>query len=165
VVVTLRFSAATVQLGQYRVIEPSVESIKNKTDIEVDFEELKLGRITKSIKFSIKSKHISDSRELFDIKERIENVLQCHVNCEILEKAIKKYKLTKGQIDYYLNNWDSFNYKNMENKVGFLINCAIKNEPLPSKQMGIYKPEQSRNFDQREYDDEFFESLYDNFNK
>ena len=52
----------------------------------------------------------------------------------------------------------------LNNPVGFILHCATNKIPLPCCRKGTGgKPEQSTNFEQREYDDEFFESLYDNF--
>jgi hypothetical protein len=47
------------------------------------------------------------------------------------------------------------------------MHCVINKKELPKKQSGnqinYNKPIQSTNFEQRKYDDAFFESLYDNF--
>jgi len=147
-----------------RILDPSIKSINENTDINASFEEQKMGRNTKSIKFYIVSqKTIYTSKELIEVKEKIEHVINENVSTDILEKTIKKYDLKKEDIYYYLDNWNSFNYKDKENPVGFLLKCIINKTPIPVRQQGNFKPEQSYNFEQRIYDDEFFESLYDNF--
>jgi plasmid replication initiation protein len=148
-----------------RIIIPSIEAMNEKTDIKVKFEEDRLGRIVEGINFYIVSKRtIYKPKELIEIKEKIESILNKEVNINILEKAIKQNELKKEDIYYYLDHWDSFDYKRLKNPVGFLLMCVEDKIPLPVSRAGTgNKPEQSTNFEQREYDDEFFENLYDNF--
>lgn len=143
------------------IIEKSINYINKNTDIEVTFSESKIGRVTKGIKFYISSKKNLD-REISEIRKKMETVIGENVSYDILKKTISKYNLTKEKIFYYLDNWSSYNYKSKENPVGFLLKCVINNESIPIRQGRHLKPEQSYNFDQREYDDEFFEDLYDN---
>jgi plasmid replication initiation protein len=145
-----------------RAIESSIEAINENTDIKVKFDEHKIGRITKSLVFSISAKVQSDI-EIDEIKERIEVVLGDTVSSNILKKTIQKFDLKKESIYYYLDNWSAFDYKSKENPIGFLLNCVIKKEPIPVRKEGNYKPAQSYNFEQRVYDDEYFDNLYDNF--
>lgn len=75
-------------------------------------------------------------------------------------------KSNEQTIKYYLDNWNKFKTVNMKTKVGFFINAIIENYPFPEVQKGkelvSNKPIQSTNYEQREYDDEYFNSLYDN---
>jgi plasmid replication initiation protein len=147
-----------------RILTESIEKINNHTDLKIKLEEKKYARKTYSLVFYIENNNnLNTSSEIINLKEKIENVLGKEVNLNILENTIKKYNIEKNKIYYYLDNWKAFNYKSKENAVGFLLQCIINDVPIPVRQSGFTKPEQSYNFDQREYDDEYFESLYDNF--
>lgn len=72
-------------------------------------------------------------------------------------------KSDKDTINYYLDNWAKFKGVSMDNKQGYFIKAVVDKYPFPEKQQGeIYKPPQALNYEQREYDDEFFDSLYVN---
>jgi plasmid replication initiation protein len=148
-----------------RILLPSIELINSYTDLKVSFEENKLGRNVNEITFYVVSQRtIYKSTELLEIKEKIENVLKNEVKINILENTIKKNNLKKEDIYYYLENWEKFDYKKLNNPVGFLFKCVEDKISLPIHRQGMgNKPEQATNFEQREYDDEFFESLYENF--
>lgn len=150
-----------------RILNPAVESINENTDIKVTFDEDKLGRNVEGINFYIISQRtIHEPIELIEIKERIENVVNAEVKTKFLEEKFKEGNLKKEDIYYYLDNWSRFDYKKIANPVGFVLHCAENKIPLPQTREGIrlsMKPEQATNFEQRKYDDEFFENLYDNF--
>lgn len=147
------------------VIMPSIDVINQKTDIKVTFEEVKSGRKTEEIAFyMVSNRTIHKSKELLEIKERMESVLKTEVQIDMLEEKIKKNNLKAKDIYFYLDNWNKFDYKRLDNPVGFILYCASNKIPLPQYRRGVGgKPEQATNFEQREYSDEFFESLYDNF--
>lgn len=63
-------------------------------------------------------------------------------------------------MNFYLQNWVKFATQNMSSKIGFFVNCVRKGYDLPEQQMG--KPIQAMNYEQRQYDDDYYESLYDN---
>jgi hypothetical protein len=69
------------------------------------------------------------------------------------------------KINEYLNNHNAFTIK--KNPAGFMIKAINENWKGTKTKTPIYtntsKPTQSSNFEQREYSDEFFDSLYDNF--
>jgi len=67
-------------------------------------------------------------------------------------------KSDKDTINYYLENWSKFKGISMKNKQGFFIAAVVNKYPFPSNQM----PSQSTNYEQREYDDYYYNSLYDN---
>lgn len=146
-----------------RVIEKALDKINKKTDIKTRVDIEKAGRNTSFRFYIVGQDTIYMSKELIQIKEDIEKVIGSNVQTRMLENVIKKHELKKADIDSYLKNWDKFKYKTKENPVGFFLNCVINKIPIPERQQGNYKPSQAYNFEQREYDDEFFESLYDNF--
>jgi len=104
--------------------------------------------------------------EVVAIKSDMEVILKTDVDVNILKNFIKKNKLTIDKIKHYLQNWHKFDFKSKDNPTGFFLSLVKRNVAIPKKQEGQYsnnKPIQSTNFDQRVYDDEFFDSLYDNF--
>jgi plasmid replication initiation protein len=160
-----------------RVLEQAKKELYSKTDIGFTYEEIREGRRVTSLKFYIfenflKSKNqmefTANEKEIDSIdklKIEMESIIKREVNIEILKNTIKKNNLSIDDIKYYLKNWGSFDYKTKKDPVGFFLYCVINKTPIPKSQNGTgyaYKPEQSRNFDQREYDDDFFESLYEN---
>ena len=64
-------------------------------------------------------------------------------------------------INYYLSNWNMFKNCNARNVAGFFVDCIKQKYEVPVKQAG--KPPQATNYEQRQYDDDHWESLYDNF--
>jgi hypothetical protein len=65
----------------------------------------------------------------------------------------------------YVENFDEFlKSTNVRYPANFFYEMVKNESPIPSRNKINYsKPEQSYNFEQRVYDDEFFENLYDNF--
>jgi hypothetical protein len=108
-----------------------------------------------------------DDKELEIIKKEMEKTIERKVNINILKSAVKKNNLKSKNIYFYLKNWHRFSYKNKKDPVAFFMHCVINKKELPKKQSGnqinYNKPIKSTNFEQRKYDDAFFESLYDNF--
>lgn len=158
-----------------RILEQAKKELCSETDIGFDYEEIRENRKIKAIKFYIFnnsaqtnnkieiSANYNSKNELEKLKEEMETIIKQEVNINILKNTIKKNSLSINDIRYYLNNWNSFDYKTKNDPVGFLLYCVINKKPIPTTQNGTgYKPEQSTNFDQRIYDDEFFDSLYDN---
>ena len=150
-----------------RILSPAIEAINRETDIKITFREEKEGAKINNIVFYIVSQRTNHKqKELLEVKDRIESVVRAEVKMNLLEEKIKEGNLKKEDIYYYLDNWSRFDYKKIGNPVGFVLHCAENKIPLPQTREGIrlsMKPEQATNFEQREYDDEFFESLYDNF--
>jgi len=75
-----------------------------------------------------------------------------------------KYLVDNVPIDtikLYLDNWSKFTPG--KNPVGFFINACVEKYDIPK--MIHNKPIQSMNYEQREYDDEFFDSLYVDLDK
>jgi hypothetical protein len=85
------------------------------------------------------------------------------INDKTMKKLIENNGLDK--INEYLNNHHTFTIK--KNPTGFMIKAINENWKGTKIKTPVYasasKPTQSSNFDQREYSDEFFDSLYDNF--
>jgi len=98
------------------------------------------------------------------IKERIEILTQSKITYKIVYKLLDDKG--KEKINYYLDNYRKFKV-NKHNPAGFLIKAIMEEYPIPDEEINNYyqKPIQSTNFEQRIYDDAYFESLYENFKK
>jgi hypothetical protein len=82
------------------------------------------------------------------------------ISKEKVEETIRNYGIKK--VSYYLNNYSHFK-TNKHNPIGFIIKAIRDNYSIPQKEFNNHNiPAQSSNFTQRKYDDEFFESLYEN---
>jgi hypothetical protein len=75
----------------------------------------------------------------------------------------KILKVGEQMIRKYLHKWDKFNTDKINNKMGFFIDAVYNGFDIPNKHSIDNKPIQRNklNFDQRQYSDEFYESLYD----
>jgi len=166
------------------------EEINKYSDISIEFKEIKESRKVVEIEFGIKSKKIDLSRvidlpiedkkeedeskqlNLVDLTNDRVNKLKIKIkeviNDEVKEKKIIKW-IQQGKeenINFYLDNWDKWNWKTKVSKAGFFIDLVDNNRPIPSGEKGIRvdldKPVQARNYEQREYSDDYFNSLYCN---
>jgi plasmid replication initiation protein len=158
-----------------RVLLVSVSEINKNTDLEIEFKEMKIGRKVSEIKFSIETNKKCkfektpelDSKDIAtkinsiqsDIKAVIGDLID---NAKILVWIEQEKEKT---IYYYLENWHLWRYKNKKSNAGFFIDLVDNKRTIPAGEKGLNfeKPIQSTNFEQRVYDDEYFESLYENF--
>lgn len=111
----------------------------------------------------IKLKNTIKNEDITNITNEIENTLKCSVNVKVLKSTIKKNNLLMDDIKHYLSNWSKFDYKTKDNPIAFLLHLVKIKAEIPKGKKGFSKPEQSTNFEQRVYDDAYFESLYENF--
>ena len=183
-----------------KVLEYSLKDINKNSDINLDYEFIKIGRSYISIKMKKKVKKNFKTKNIFKIpsvnidekivkaaieKENTENFIVNDI-CKKFSNIASDYPLDRElirgllkefgeeSIYKYLNDWQKYMYiKNMRNPAKLFYVCIknkidiwqdINSKPhdAPSSSYNG-KPEQSKNFEQREYDDEFFENLYDNF--
>lgn len=173
------------------VLYPVIDEINTYTDIFVKFKELKEGKKITEVAFYIKSKNI-DKPNCIDLpienkkgkKENLQlslvdlstsklnvlkNVIKNVIDDEVKDKKIIEWieSNKENDIRFYLNNWSKWDYKDKATKAGFFIDLVDNNRTLPAGKKGIRtelnKPVQSTNYEQREYDDDYFDSLYDNF--
>lgn len=106
---------------------------------------------------------IKIAKKIIAMADEIENILKCSVNVEVLNSTIKKNNLLLDDIRHYLSNWHKFDYKTKDNPIAFLLHLVKIKAEIPKAKKGFTKPEQSTNFEQRIYSDEYFDSLYENF--
>lgn len=161
-----------------RVIEISKRELAKYTDIEFEYNEIKLGRKVVAITFKIienikediikideyNSIEEYDDDIYIDIRNKINKITNCNIG---LPKVIDLVKAKGSEIVYkYIDNYKKFKI-NKHNPVGFLIDAITKEYDIPKEEINNYqqKPIQSTNFEQRVYDEDYFDSLYDNLRK
>ena len=159
----------TQPLGQRDPIKRTTEKelfkqelLQQQHDIELQNENTENNKkndddvINPNLEFSEK-----DSTEEIEIKERIEKKIG-EIQQSGFLKLLKYSDLET--IAYYLDNWKKFDSVNMSSEVGFFIDACIKKYPFPKSKKGMVnnQPIQATNYEQREYDDEFFDGLYIN---
>jgi len=167
-----------------KILDKVKVELAQKTDIRFTYDEIKEGRITSKLKFYISSnkkltkelpknqilsKHASEFENQYSEEDicSIKNKIEQLTKCQITYKAVYTLLDNKGKekVEHYLNNYKKFKVSK-HNPTGFLIKAIMEEYDIPQEEINNYngqKPIQSTNFDQRVYDDDFFESLYDNF--
>lgn len=111
--------------------------------------------------FNNNNEKFQEDENVVVLKKEIEKVLETPISYPTVLKLLSQ----KGEsiIRSYLDNWSKFN-GSKNNVVGYFIDMVTKEYDIPKSVNGKQnKPEQSTNFEQRVYDDEYFESLYENF--
>jgi plasmid replication initiation protein len=154
-----------------RVLLQAQREINSITDLSFEFEEIRTSRKITDIKFTITNSLIElddfdgySEEDVCLIKERIEILTQSQITYKSVYKLLDEKG--KEKINWYLDNYKKFKV-NKHNPAGFLIKAILEEYPIPDEEINNYhqKPIQSTNFEQRVYDDEYFESLYENFKK
>jgi plasmid replication initiation protein len=165
-----------------RVLLFAKNQISKKTDIQFEFEEIKEGKKVVAIKFIIKpndkSLHIE---EQIEFKSSEENKIDEYKN--EIKKIINDFNsMYNGNLDYILTKnlikskgidcvkkcvkeFSNFvgNAKHVERVFyDFTMRYGTDRAYVKSSSLNNYKPVQSTNYEQREYSDEYFNSLYDN---
>lgn len=173
-----------------KVLLVAQEEVNACTDLMFDFEEIKEGRKVVEIIFHIKSKKIDitnsidlpiescknklekakvctdvSNHKVSSLKEKIKEIIKDEVH---ENKLIEWIELNKERdINFYLNNWSDWDWKTKTTKAGFFIDLVDNNRPIPTGEKGIRasldKPIQTTNYEQREYNDDYFDGLYANF--
>jgi hypothetical protein len=156
-----------------RVLLVAQKELAKKTDICFTFQEKKENKKITKIIFNIFPNILAvsdcsekqtasslDLNEIDDLHEKVKFMIG-EMNRSQFENLLKKNGM--DIINHYLDNWSKFRYKKIENKVGFFIDCVNSRYSLPEQQIEVKnKPIQATNYKQREYDDDYYESLYDN---
>lgn len=153
-----------------KVLDYPQAELKEKTDISYTYDVIKTNSSNISIRFNI-TQNKEDFKEgqrydynledVQEISQKVKNLTGCNIAykkvCELLEEKGIDF------INLYLDNYHKFK-ANKHNPVGFLIKAILEEYPIPEEEVNNYdqKPAQSTNFEQRVYDDEYFDNLYDN---
>ncbi|MGI6777149.1 MAG: DnaD domain protein [Acetivibrionales bacterium] len=140
------------------------KKIKNSFDLDkyfIEYEKLRdiKNKICKKLKLS---RNLTEYEE-----EYVENwVLGCNYSFEIIELALKK---TTGKtnpsfryINAIINDWHQNGLKTKQEILLYDKNKKLSNAKKPANDPKV--PQQG-NFEQRKYDDEYFDNLYDNIPK
>ena len=111
--------------------------------------------------FSRKANSMSD-KELEDLKKKIEDTIEHEILINNFYRLV--YECSIEDINFYIENWSRFDCTRKNNPPGFFCQAVREKYQLPQAQKSRdnFQPIQSTNYEQREYDDDFFNSLYDN---
>jgi plasmid replication initiation protein len=145
-----------------RVLKTSVHEISDNTDIRISYSTTKTSRKVTDLIFDIQPTSKAVSQEAEEIVElflqKTGETLHFDRVKELIE--LKGYDTVMKYVDLFDNYLQVCNMKD----VARYFYAVCKNEYDLSASNSIEnKPIQSTNFDQRVYDDDYFESLYDNF--
>ena len=151
-----------------RVLIPAQKELKQKTDIFFNFKEIKQSKKVVAIEFEIlentkNKKKIQNaidyeqiSLDILHLQEEFKKKTKVDIKYETLDKLVKEkgYDIVKK----YIDNWEKFKHQTIKNVLGFFIVAVIQEFDIPVKQNGTYA-----NFEQRNYTEEDFNKLYENY--
>ena len=151
-----------------RVLIPAQKELKQKTDIFFNFQEIKQSKKVVAIEFEIlentkNKKKIQNaidyeqiSLDILHLQEEFKKKTKVDIKYETLDKLVKEkgYDIVKK----YIDNWEKFKHQTIKNVLGFFIVAVIQEFDIPVKQNGTYA-----NFEQRNYTEEDFNKLYENY--
>jgi plasmid replication initiation protein len=146
-----------------KVLEVAKKDLNNNSDISFEYEEIKKGRKVYLIKFLVRQNDLNvDEIEIKEIIKVFSEKTKNELDYKRLAELISAKGL--GVVKYYVENFEKFlESTNIRYPANFFYDVVKNESPIPSRNKINYnKPEQSSNFEQRIYDDEFFDSLYDN---
>ncbi len=168
------------------VLIKAKKDLNTFSDLSFEFEEIKEGRRVSEIKFMIKSnnKNIENNNKLKvnDIEDEqlnVEDSKEPNLNNTLVTKFNTKYNANIGYkwIDRLVDDKgfecvyeciDKFkNYVSSANEVekiffDFTMRYGTDKAYTKTSSYNNYKPVQATNYEQRKYDDDFFNSVYDN---
>lgn len=158
-----------------KVLLQSQKEINEKTDIEFEFMEVREWRKIMAIQFKTRPKlnhEFKNQATVYDViyesdEEpdnligRVNRTLGVKFDLNSFKKLVKEKGIEK--IEFYLDNWHKFDCTGKKSIAGFFYHAVMGEYELPKQEKGIgFKPIQATNYQQREYDDDYYESLYDN---
>jgi plasmid replication initiation protein len=162
-----------------KVILKAQEELAKKTDIYFEFEEVKKGRKVFAIKFTInkqqKDNDCEETKQL-DIEDvstsldlDIKDIITCfkekyngNLNHDLTSKMLEKYGVS--HVMYCMEEYKKyFIGRNIKNVCGDFYTFVTKGYEKPISRKGNLP--KYADFDQREYDEGFYEQFYSNFNK
>lgn len=159
-----------------RVIIPAQKELVQKTDISFEFEEKKEGRKVVAIKFVIVPKYQSIKQieeqnvaEYLDInsiklKEKFRKIVRDEFPNNVLKELINEKGIEK--VNKYFSQIEKFDLDSKDNPIGFFIEAIRKEFVIPKGKRNNRKNiSQADNFEQREYDDEYYNNFFSNVAK
>ena len=163
------------RLGEIPGIGPGIEEHLNEFFLEgkvAEFEEIKKGRRIDALKFNIFKNGIEDESPApedenliaeennnLSLKTEIENTVGGNLGTKGFKYLLDN--VPTDTIKLYLDNWSKFTPG--RNPIGFFVKACVEKYDIPK--MINNKPVQAMNYEQREYNDEFFDSLYVDLDK
>lgn len=149
-------------LFKQRILSKSKDEINKNSDIDIDFEEIKIGRKVTSIKFYMKSNNpktlnVDDevSATLIELKEEtpIKKIMELMSQHKITELEAKKiYDSSKSNIDHISKVYEYIKTRSVNNIVAFMIK-VVKPGEFQEPKSSTGKPNSVfHNFEQRTYD-------------
>ena len=115
----------------------------------------------------VKSIEVKISKEDLEYINNYISEFKIKYKAVLKQDKIKELFIKKGKdkLDYYLEKYSKFLNTSTEikNIAGYFYKTVLEEYPTPIvKEKESFKPAQATNYEQREYDDEFFDSLYVN---
>lgn len=147
-----------------KVLKPAIVEINEKTDILLDYDTKTRGNKVIGVKFIIrfKEKQIKTPKQIDESIHELLNKFKKATGEEFPDDILRSLIDEKGFdcINLYFSNIDKFTYTN---PIAFFTIAIKKEYEIPKRKKSLkQKVPQSNNFEQRKYDDEFFDSLYEN---
>jgi predicted transcriptional regulator len=113
-----------------------------------------------TIKISKKDKEYINKYR-FNFKTKYKAVLK--------QEYVEQLYIQKGKdkLNFYLENYNKFleSSKTIKNIAGYFYSTVVNEYPLPIGRENISKPIQATNYEQREYDDDYFDQFYVNLDE
>lgn len=146
-----------------KVLTPAIKEINEKTDIILDYDIKKEGNKVITVKFKVKYKGTQQQLEehtdinILDIMQAFERGTGGRLNSKVIAELVEVLGLekVKRQLDTFLD----LDHSGMKSVEAVFIGMLKKNKEF-TKTKG--KTRQQGNFEQRKYDDDFFDTLYEN---
>jgi plasmid replication initiation protein len=161
-----------------RILEPSRKDINACTDLSFEYKEIRIGKRLKEIDFYVKEnknvveqgKLVVEQGKLDSSDEKIKVLMDRFISLYNgnLDYVLTKALVDKKGIDCVEECIEKFgDYVKNANEVekvffDFTMRYGTDREYSKNNSYHNNKPIQATNYEQREYDDDFFNSLYDN---
>lgn len=156
-----------------RVLVTAYEEINEKTDLNIDFIEIKKGRIVEKIKFVMKGKKDCEIDKPFDevaitqefsinpYVQDLKKIIEEELSEEECEKILK---VANNDIEIIKKKYEIVKSSKYDNLVGFLISAITKDYKAPIKNNQSKAPNKFHNFEQRtaKYNKEELEHIFRN---
>lgn len=152
-----------------KVLLVTQQEINKYTDIEFTFNEIKEGRKVTTLRFYIKSKKINKQKAIEIRDSNLENITQqfnkkysANIHYNFIRVLVEHRGI--DLVEECINEFGQYVSKANEiEKVFFDFTMKYGTDKAYTKTTSFKrKPEQETNYEQRQYDDDFFNSLYDN---
>ncbi len=102
--------------------------------------------------------------EVEKLKEKIDNGIGVNFNIYNLQRIVQQRGLqeTENLVDRFIEDFDEYKPSNVRNAAGILFDMLMNPDRYQKRINVRTKPSNMTNYKQRTYDDDFYNSLYDN---